>query len=411
MDCPLFALNQRDVAETARSTSDANAIVAEEARDLAERRADEAESLALASQASLELRQYNTDFALALALSANQIDNPPALSQTTLMEVAYAPATTHRCELDTVEVAATAFSPDGTKIITSAWDQVQPTTTLTLWDIATCEMLEQTILDDAIVTAIEFLSDGTRAVYATLNTVNRSTAIIGLWDVVNWQLIDEQSAGFGYVLNLSVSDDDQRVIADNLQTGATVWTIDPLEQSEGRAKPYYLSNFLYDNTRAVSANQRTAVLWDTVSGEETIRYDAPPDIPLASLTVSPDEQYVLGSTSFAVLVLWDLESGEIVREFRGHGEEVIDIVFLPDSKHFLSASVDNSVRLWDIETGAEVYRFDGHTDATRDIQMLDNRRQFVSWSKDNTVRIWNLYNANQRERYEGAYRWCEWRGI
>ncbi len=397
----LFALNQRDVAETARSTSDANAIVAEEARELAERRADESESLALASQASLELRQYNTDLALALALAANQIDDPPALSQTTLMEVAYAPATTHRCELDTVEVAATAFSPNGSQIITSAWDQVQPTTTLTLWDIETCTMLEQTIMDDAIVTAIAFLSDGTRAVYTTLNTVNQSSAFIGVWDVENWQSIDEQSAGFGYVLNLSVSDDDQSVLVDNVQTGATVWTLDPLAQHEGRAQPYYLSNFLSDNIRALSANQRTAVLWDTNTGEEITRYDTPPDIPLASLTVSPDEQYVLGSTSFAVLVLWDLQSGDIVREFRGHGEEVIDIVFLPDGKHFLSASVDTSVRLWDIETGAEVYRFDGHTDATRDIQMLDNRRQFVSWSKDNTVRIWNLYNANQRERYEG----------
>lgn len=395
----VFALNQQTIAETARSTSDANAIVAREAQDLAERRAEEAESFALSSQASLELRQHNTDLALAFALEANHMDNPPMLSKSTLMEVAYAPATTHRCELDSVEVAAIAFSPDGKQIITSAWDQLQPTTTLSLWNIETCERVAQTVLDESVVTAITFLSEGQRAVYTTLNTTNQSSATIGLWDVANWQSIDEQSAGFGYVLRLAVSSNDEQVIVDNLQTGATVWTIDPLQQREGRAQPYYLSNFLSDNTRAVSANQRTAVLWDTDSGEALLSFDAPPDSPIVSLNVSPDERYVVGSTNFAVLVLWDLETGEIIREFRGHGEEAIDVVFLSDSKHFLSASVDNSVRLWDIETGAEVYRFDGHTDATRDIQLLENQSEFVSWSKDNTVRIWNLYNANQIRRF------------
>lgn len=394
-----FALNQRDVAETASATSEANAIIAEGARNLAERRADEANSLALASQSMLELNQYNTDLAISLGLVANSIENPPAVSQNALRNAAYSPATRTRCDTGMTQTVTYKLSHDGAKLLTSNWDQTQAETTFTLWDTATCDMLKQTTFPDKAVTAIDFIGEGDTVLMTTLDTRFRQTATVMLWDIDAWEAIYEEQ-GIGYSFHINISPDGSTALIDYVQRGVVLWDIAEGTQISAVPGSYYISRFLQDNQRALSANQTSAVLWDTTTGEELLEFETPPDT-LTALSISPDERYAVGSTEFAVLIAWDMESGEIIREYYGHSEEVYDIVFLPDGNQFLSASQDASIRLWDFETAVEVYRFPGHRDAIRDISLSPDGRHFVSWSVDGTARTWDIFNPAELRQFSG----------
>jgi WD40 repeat protein len=44
--------------------------------------------------------------------------------------------------------------------------------------------------------------------------------------------------------------------------------------------------------------------------------------------------------------LWNVQTGEEVRRFIGHSNQVRDIDFSPDGKYILTASNDNTARLW-----------------------------------------------------------------
>jgi transcription initiation factor TFIID subunit 5 len=48
--------------------------------------------------------------------------------------------------------------------------------------------------------------------------------------------------------------------------------------------------------------------------------------------------------------LWDLASGTLFKELRGHTDSITSLAFSPDSGLIASASMDNSVRVWDIRS-------------------------------------------------------------
>jgi WD40 repeat protein len=58
------------------------------------------------------------------------------------------------------------------------------------------------------------------------------------------------------------------------------------------------------------------------------------------------------------LLLWDVESGIIIRRFQAHRDVVAAIAVLLDGYRALSASWDGTLGLWDLETGAELRRLE-----------------------------------------------------
>ena len=61
---------------------------------------------------------------------------------------------------------------------------------------------------------------------------------------------------------------------------------------------------------------------------------------------SPDGKYVSSSGADGTARLWDIQTGEEVRCFSGHKDEVRDVTFSPDGKYILTASSDGTARLW-----------------------------------------------------------------
>lgn len=77
--------------------------------------------------------------------------------------------------------------------------------------------------------------------------------------------------------------------------------------------------------------------------------------PVRAVAFSRDGRLVAGGGVARQIHLWDVETGELVRDFRGHTDTVRAITFNPDGDgpYLASSSQDGTIRLWYGEKGNE----------------------------------------------------------
>ena len=90
-----------------------------------------------------------------------------------------------------------------------------------------------------------------------------------------------------------------------------------------------------------------------------------PQAPVLAAAFSPDGKFVAtGHGFFNSAKLWDAETGERLRSFRGHTADVTSVAFSQDSKQLLTSAADNTTRLWDFDTRKELCRLVAFDDGT-----------------------------------------------
>ncbi len=102
-----------------------------------------------------------------------------------------------------------------------------------------------------------------------------------------------------------------------------------------------------------------------------------------------DSKYVLSSGD-NVIHVWDVATGKEVRRFEGHTEPVPAMAISPDGRRLVTGSADRTIRLWDVASGRELHQLKGHTDAVTCVAFSHDGRRVVSGSLDRTVRVWGL---------------------
>jgi WD40 repeat protein/HEAT repeat protein len=96
-----------------------------------------------------------------------------------------------------------------------------------------------------------------------------------------------------------------------------------------------------------------------------------------------------GARDYAIR-LWDVNSGQEIRRFTGHENDVMGLAFCPNGRHFVSGSFDKTVRLWDLTTGRQLRVLGKHEDSIRSVAVSPDGRSAVSGGDDCKVRFWHL---------------------
>lgn len=123
--------------------------------------------------------------------------------------------------------------------------------------------------------------------------------------------------------------------------------------------------------------------------------------PVEGLVVRPHGRTALSASADGTLILWSIETGELLSRFAGHTDAVHDVVLLPDGRQAISASADGSLILWNLETGVALQRFEGHTDAVWAVAVTPDGRAALSGSADGTLILWDLQSGQALRRFYG----------
>lgn len=129
---------------------------------------------------------------------------------------------------------------------------------------------------------------------------------------------------------------------------------------------------------------------------------------IRSLQFSPDGKLLAAGGGRPALqgemVLWDVETHQMVKKIEGHRDNIYGLSFAPDSHTLASCSYDRTVILWDVDSGSAKATLEDHVDSVYDVQFNPDGSRLASVAGDRTVKIWDtktgerLYTLSDAEK-------------
>jgi WD40 repeat protein len=328
-----------------------------------------------------------------------------------------------------LETIQTAFSPDGSRIVSGG-------NVTEIWEVTTGRGMLR-VPEGTGITSIAFSSDGSKILSGHLDKT------VKLLDADTGKLIRSFTGHTGFIKSVALSRDGKQALslgsdsegalgkfADGLlkEIGYSsklkndtirLWDIATGEVIRTLEHPGAQSATLSpDGKQALSGAPSGTKLWDLASGEAIRTFKG----NTLAAVFSPDGHYALVSSYHAsqyrggtgtlflknfyeysrygtveanIFRLLDLETGQEVRKFIGHSDEVSSVAFSPDGKLALSGSRDQTVKLWDVATGKMLRTFAGHLGNVGSVSFSPDGRLALSGSQDMSTRIWEVASGRE----------------
>ncbi|MGW6981942.1 hypothetical protein ACWGE1_21295 [Streptomyces sp. NPDC054932] len=193
---------------------------------------------------------------------------------------------------------------------------------------------------------------------------------------------------------------DQRVIVWDLTTGQCLRTLtDPAVVQRSLA-----SLTLPGGRPAVllTGDGGHVRVWDPLTGEDIHLLEVTALVRALAAATLPGGTPVALAAVDADVVVWDLDSGSVIRRLRGHDRRarvrVLGTVVLPDGNvAVVTAGNDRRTVIWDLATASEVRAFTGHGALVNSVSaatLPDGQTVVVGGGHDKTVTTWTATLAD-----------------
>jgi WD40 repeat protein len=135
------------------------------------------------------------------------------------------------------------------------------------------------------------------------------------------------------------------------------------------------------------------LLWDVESGKVLRTFDPPESSTRTVLGLhvafSPNGQLLAGSYSINHVRLWDVPISSPIRSLEGAAEPLFALTVSPDGNRLAAAGQDRTIRIWNIADGKVITTCAGHTATVTGLAFSGNGQLLASISEDQTLRVWN----------------------
>ncbi|MBL7898165.1 MAG: caspase family protein [Crocinitomicaceae bacterium] len=190
------------------------------------------------------------------------------------------------------------------------------------------------------------------------------------------------------ILNMAYSQDGNYVAVATDQLRIQIWDL-KLNKIACDIQGFFPCEFTPDGKHLIAMNYTlTMGVWDVTSGE--LVKQLPTDSELIQcVSVSDDGKYVAGAGFMNVIKIWDLESTKKITELKGHTAGILTLDFHPTQPLIASGGHDQTTRVWNYETKKEIQQFTDQTIVINSVKFSPDGKKLATSAWDKTIHLRN----------------------
>jgi WD40 repeat protein len=306
-------------------------------------------------------------------------------------------------EAHTDEVFALSLSKSGTLLFSAGKDAA-----ISSWNTNTHEFAGRYAGHRSWVMSLSLSADDTRLASADLDGVMR------VWDIKSGACVFTHGGPTWVVNGVRFCDSERTIVfasehrvgVMDAETGCLVKDFQGHDKNVAAFVRSPETKYL-----ATSSWDGVTLLWDYNTGS-LLRTLARPETDnhgIISLCFSDDGLRLITGSDNGYVTVWNMRTGKCMKIFHATTDNIHGIVSCPDPLRIVIAcrELTDNIRIYDISTGRRAGRFAGHSNTVFSIDVSADGSLLASGSADNTARIWDLKRGICLMTLTGHADWVE----
>ncbi|MEP0874220.1 WD40 repeat domain-containing protein [Trichocoleus desertorum AS-A10] len=301
----------------------------------------------------------------------------------------------------TGDIQALVLSPDGKTFITYSIDN-----TAKIWDLASGELLHSLTVQFHRCFYYGMTLALTPAIVGlplTLFVIENGG--IGIWDVASRRKIQSLKHGRFSSYRCSAISADGQWLASGGGHGIYIWNwqqgklLHSFVHDPKIGKGSDVLNLVFSSRYEClisTAESGSIRFWNWLTGEPLSSPLLPASAQATCIALSPDER-LLAAVYWRKITIWNLETGEMRHTLPDYSDHPCTaIAFSPDGRLLATGylqtfcvRIDHDIKLWDVATGQVLQQLKGHTRTVTGL-VFSPDGQLISCSEDASIRVWQL---------------------
>lgn len=207
------------------------------------------------------------------------------------------------------------------------------------------------------------------------------------------------------ILDVRFSRDGDRIAAASADHTVSLWETFGEHRNIGLLRGHKsavtcLAWCLFESrTLLVSGSaDHTLVLWDPQTGERVRRFRGHRGIVNGVACTRSNDGRIASASDDGRVLLWDCGASRYPIDAIELGYPITCIEFSDDASHLILGGLDNAIHVVDIATKERRYSLLGHTNTVTSVALSHAGTRLVSAGMDDTVRVWDIqpFSASTR---------------